>query len=129
MHTRQLTPARRRRARSRRGFTLVELMVAIIIMTVGVLGLASTSAVVARMVGGGGQQTIAANVASSRFERLHSVQCSAITSGSATTRGMTEHWHASFVAGKLYSVIDTVTYTAADGRARKPLVFQSYLRC
>lgn len=83
-----------RRRATPRGFTIVELIVAIMIMTVGVLGLASSAALVSRMMGGGAQQSQAANVALSRFERLRNVawRCSNLTSGSATTRGMQETW-------------------------------------
>jgi prepilin-type N-terminal cleavage/methylation domain-containing protein len=37
----------------RRGFTIVEIMIAIIILSVGLLGLASTAALVTRMIGRG----------------------------------------------------------------------------
>jgi prepilin-type N-terminal cleavage/methylation domain-containing protein len=80
------------RLKSRRGMTVVEVMVAVMILSVGLLGLASTAAVVTRLMAGGAQQTIAANVAQSRFEALQGRQCSAITSDSALTRGMREVW-------------------------------------
>jgi prepilin-type N-terminal cleavage/methylation domain-containing protein len=120
--------APRRGARS--GFTLIELMVAIIILVVGVLGLAGTAGMVSRMVGGAAHQTIAASVASSRFEKLRSVACADVQPGSATTRNITENWGATASPSNanLYSVTDTITYTAAGGRSRM-LTFQSYVPC
>src|SRR5581483_2368719 len=73
----------RRRRRARRAFTIVELVVAIVILSVGVLGLVSTATVVSRLIGGAAQLTVAANVAASRFERLRSMQCASIHSDSA----------------------------------------------
>jgi prepilin-type N-terminal cleavage/methylation domain-containing protein len=132
--TRRLSTRRTRERVTRRGaragFTLIELMVAIIILVVGVLGLAGTAGMVSRMVGGAAHQTIAASVASSRFEKLRSVACADVKSGSATTRNITENWGASASPSnaKLYSVTDTITYTAAGGRSRT-LTFQSYVQC
>ena len=119
-----------RRGPARRGFTLIELMVAIVIMVTGVLGLAGTAAMVSRMVGGAGQQTVAASVASSRFEMLRSVPCSQIVSGTATTRNMNEKWNATQdpTNGSLWVVTDTITYNAAGGRT-PVLAFKSYIRC
>lgn len=63
----------------RGGFSLIELVVAIVILTVGVLGLASTAAVVMRQINGGAQQARAANVAQERFEALRSMECIALS--------------------------------------------------
>ncbi|HSC32079.1 MAG TPA: prepilin-type N-terminal cleavage/methylation domain-containing protein [Gemmatimonadaceae bacterium] len=118
-----------KQARNNRGFTIVEVLVAIVIMAIGVLGLAGTAASVSRLIGGGAQQTIAANVAISRFEQMRSTTCASVTSGTATTRGMTEHWHVKSIAASVDSVTDSVTYTAAGGRKPSPLVFTSYVKC
>ena len=124
------SPTRDGGGSAREGFTIIELIVAIVILVAGVLGLAGTAGMVSRMVGGAAQQTIAANVASSRFEKLRSVPCAQVTSGTATTRGMAERWTTTVSPGNanLYSVTDVVTYTAAGGRSRT-LTFQSYVPC
>ena len=49
-----------RRRRPRRGFTLIEVIIAIIVMSVGIMGLAGTAGYVATQMGGGNAQTIAA---------------------------------------------------------------------
>lgn len=115
---------------ARNGFTLIELVVAIMILVVGVLGLAGTAGMVSRMTGGAAQQTIAASVASSRFEQLRSVPCAQVTAGTGTTRNMAEKWTTQVNPGNanLYSVTDSITYTAAGGRSRT-LTFESYVPC
>ena len=112
-----------------RGFTIVEVLVAIVIMALGVLGLAGTAGSVSRLIGGGAQQTLAANIAMSRFEQLRSTACSNVVAGTATMRGMTESWGVTASGASLYTVTDTVTYVAAGGRHPLPLVFTSYVKC
>jgi prepilin-type N-terminal cleavage/methylation domain-containing protein len=85
----RISPAERPR---RSGFTVMELLVAIVILSVGLLGLAATSGIVMRMIGGGGHQTVAANVALARFEQLRGLSCGRITGGSATSRNVKESW-------------------------------------
>lgn len=85
-------PSLRRRFRARGGFTLVELIVAIIIMVVGVLGLASAAAVVMRQITGSSYQNRAAAVAQSRFERLRAIPCANAVGGTASNGGITERW-------------------------------------
>ena len=55
---------------NRSGFTLIEVMVAIVILSVGVLGLISTSALVTRMIGRGNITTKATQQAQTRLEIL-----------------------------------------------------------
>lgn len=81
-----LTPSRRTstdRPAARGGFGLVELVVAIMILSVGVLGLASTAAYVTRQVNEGGQATYAANRVQTLMDSLRAVpNCSGLASGS-----------------------------------------------
>ena len=57
----------------------MELIVAIVILSIGLLGLAATSGSVMRLIGGGGHQTVAANVALARFERQRGLVTVAMT--------------------------------------------------
>lgn len=70
----------------------MELIVAIVILSIGLLGLAATSGIVMRLIGGGTHQTVAANVALSRFEQMRALSCGRIVGGSATTRNVQESW-------------------------------------
>lgn len=58
-----------------RGFTLVELLVALVVLTVGLLALVTTTALVTRMVARGQRSEVAATFAGQRLERLRPGAC------------------------------------------------------
>lgn len=107
------------RGPARAGFTLVELIVAMLMLTIGLLGLAGVGAVVLKQMKGGTYQTIAASIAQSRFEQLEGDPCSSIVSGTATVRGMPEAWTVSSLGLRAKSVHDTVTFIGTNGVAKK----------
>ncbi len=125
---RNIRQRRPSRLRNRAGFTIVEVIVAVMILVVGVLGLATTASAVSRLIGGGAQQTLAANVAQSRFERLRAQQCATVASGSASSRGVSEEWDVEQVAPNMFEVVVEVTYTTSAG-PRTPPAFQTYIMC
>ena len=87
-----LTRISRAKLRRRSGFTIMELLVAIVILSIGLLGLAATSGIVMRLIGGGSHQTVAANVALARFEQMRGLSCGRISGGSAINRNVQESW-------------------------------------
>ena len=100
--------------KTRKGFSLIELMVAILILTVGLLGLAATSAVATQMIGAGGRHTLAASVAQSRFEMLRRGSCATLSGGSISTRGVSETWQIDSVRASAF-ITATVTYHTRRG--------------
>jgi prepilin-type N-terminal cleavage/methylation domain-containing protein len=58
-----------------RGFTIVEVIIAIVVLTVGLLGLVTTAALVTRMIGQGQRSAVASTFASQRMERLRVTAC------------------------------------------------------
>lgn len=119
-------------SRARRGFTIVEAIVSIVMLAAGVLALVSSSAVVLREMNTGSQNTVAAAVASQRLELLRSYdQCASIVAGSATTRGMTESWSVAAVAGGGGQPSRTVTYTVSyqAGRVMRQQQFVTNIPC
>ena len=105
------------------GFTLVEALVAIIVLGVGIVALVSASASVTRMIGRGKMETRAAQAASTRLELLRSAagsttprcQSAALASGGPVlSGGVTERWEVS-PAGKVRLVRVSVSYLTVRG--------------
>jgi len=99
--------------RTRSGLTLVEILVAVVILALGLLGLASTSAVVTRQVGSAANQAVASQTIANRLESLRSLGCSKIVNDSATKRGVYEHWVPGATVNGVLFIVDTVKYAVA----------------
>ena len=103
----------------RTGTTLVELLVAVVIITVGLLALAGAAAIVARDTAAGRREVALAWRARARLERLTSIPCRALAGGTAASEGVAEQWAIS--AGRNGTLHITVTVAARD-RAGRPTV-------
>ena len=60
---------------NRQGFTIIEIIIAIIVLTVGVLGLVTTAALVTRMIARGQRSATASAFAARRLERMRVAAC------------------------------------------------------
>jgi prepilin-type N-terminal cleavage/methylation domain-containing protein len=108
------------------GFTIVEVIVALMVTSVGALGLAATSALVQRLSADAVHQTRAATVAQSRFERFRSLECAQIGSGTSSTDGLTERWQAIPIAPRLWLVTDSVSFHSGRRGAQ---AYRSLVEC
>ena len=117
------------------GFTLIEVMVAVVILSVGLLALAGSTANVSRMVGSGNRATVASQVATRRLENLRQVAysttpactSSALVGGTAAFgSGVSETWSVTG-SGNTRQVLVAVTYARA-GRSATDTV-STLLRC
>ena len=105
-----------------RGFTLIEVLVAIVVLTIGIMALAGSSASVTRMIGRGKSETRAAQAATRRMEILRLAagvppRCTdpAFASGGPVIAGgMSESWQVP-ESGKVRHVRVTVTYLTVRG--------------
>ncbi len=110
-----------------RGFSLVELIVAILILTIGILGLAAAAAQVQRMVGWGGRYGASANVANAQLEQLRATPCvSLAASGTATVGIYSLSWTVAS-SGNLRTFTLTVTYP--NGRATRSDMYETQRSC
>ncbi|HEX2681591.1 MAG TPA: prepilin-type N-terminal cleavage/methylation domain-containing protein [Candidatus Dormibacteraeota bacterium] len=72
------------------GFTVIEVVVAVLILTIGILALVSSSALVTRMIARGGRTAAMASFASQRLEQLRVTACASQAAGTDTLwRGST----------------------------------------
>ncbi|MEP7065330.1 MAG: prepilin-type N-terminal cleavage/methylation domain-containing protein [Gemmatimonadota bacterium] len=118
-----------RRSATRRGFTLIELMVTLLLLGVGLAGLVATSGAVSRMMGGSSREASAATIAASRFETLRGTACASVISGSATTRGVSESWRVTQISSRVFDVTDSVSFVPISRRAVVKQAYRSYVRC
>jgi prepilin-type N-terminal cleavage/methylation domain-containing protein len=118
---------RRSRRKDRRGFSIPELLTAVVILGVGVVGMASSAAVMSRQMTGGAKQTTAAQVAESRFERMRARACATLVNGSAVTRGVTETW--TVTPGANSTVRATVVISFVEGKTQKVRTYTSGIAC
>ena len=105
-----------------RGFTIIEVLIAIVILSVGVLGMVGSAGLVSRMIGQGKRNTQAALVAQQRMETIRETalstnpRCTALANGTATTSGVTENWRVTG-AGRSRRIRVIVTYPTNRGVA------------
>ncbi|MFZ5625018.1 MAG: type IV pilus modification PilV family protein [Gemmatimonadota bacterium] len=122
-------------ARDRLGFTLVETMVAVLVLGIGIVALLGATGMVTRMLGAGRRTTIAAQVASSRLERLRMLARSTwprcgdpgfVSGGPVATAGIMERWEvqASGPARTVRVVVD-----GGAGRTAAIDMFVTVIRC
>ncbi len=117
----------RPRSHGSRGFTVVEVMVAIVLLTTGIFALAGASAIVTRTIGGAKWQTTASEVARQRLERLrmlaNSTPAALCTSplfissaAPVTTQGIQEEWEVP--PNGIIRTVRVITSYRPAGRAR-----------
>jgi prepilin-type N-terminal cleavage/methylation domain-containing protein len=121
--------------RSASGFTLVEVLVAIVVLSIGLIALVGSSAMVTRMIGRGKVETRVAQAASQRIEALRvaaystSPRCTAAafaTGGPVVSNGLTESWTVP-AAGKVRNIQVNITYRTV--RSSRTATLQTRIEC
>jgi prepilin-type N-terminal cleavage/methylation domain-containing protein len=100
----------------KRGFTIVEALVAILILSVGLVALTTVAASVTRMIGEGRRLTEAAALATDQMEVLRVRPCPPIGAGSLTRGPYAVAWEVdSAVGGRARAVTITVARATRRG--------------
>ena len=119
-------PRNRRRLRARRAWTLVELLVALMIFSVGALAMVATSANVITLTTASKNRALAASLAAARFELMRSQPCASHTSDSTKTEGINQSWQ----VVKLSKADDvTVRVTFVANRRSQTRIYRSFITC
>jgi prepilin-type N-terminal cleavage/methylation domain-containing protein len=117
------------------GLTLVEVLVAVVVLGIGILALTGSSAMVTRMIGRGKMETHAALAASRRVELLRLAAASTSPSclspdfasgGPVSNEGLTQSWTVD-PAGQIRRVRVTVSYLTVRGR--RSAVLETGIQC
>jgi prepilin-type N-terminal cleavage/methylation domain-containing protein len=118
---------------SESGFTLVEVLISITLLSVGVLALLDSSATVTKMLRDGRQRSRAVALATTRLELLRrqarttSPNCSALTNGSQSySDGYRETWT---ISGSGWQRAVTVAVAFPNGRQTAAQSYRTTLLC
>jgi type II secretory pathway pseudopilin PulG len=123
--------------RTERGFTVVEVVVAMLVLIIGATALVGSSGLVSRQIGRGRAISTATQVAVQRLEALRRAanrrtsvggtrcQHTDFADGTATTLGMSESWGVG--SGALRTVADTVIYARTGGTSR--VILNTLIAC
>lgn len=112
--------------RVRRGATLIELLVALLLLDVALLGLASMSAVAARRTGEAGRRSRAAVAAGNRLERLAAAPCAAMAGGTAAPEpGFVEVW----AVRALRDAVELTDSIDLQGRSPEQIIVRRRVLC
>jgi prepilin-type N-terminal cleavage/methylation domain-containing protein len=119
----------------RAGFTIIEVMIAIVVLGVGVMALVGSSAMVTRMIGAGRTSTEVVEIANSRVEHLRRAAYSTsppcthaqFVGGDTTGTGYTEKWTITTQANSISVITDSVVYRTTRGA--RPFVLTTSILC
>src|SRR2546425_6419773 len=105
------------------GFTIVEVIVAILVLTIGLLALVTSAALVTRMIGRGQRSAVAAQYAQRRLEMLRASGCNSQAGGTeGLMRGATPvdsiTWRFANTSPKHWQIVVRSTYPTALGKWR-----------
>jgi Tfp pilus assembly protein PilV len=94
--------------RSSNGVTVVEVVIATLVLSIGLLGLVATAGVTTRMVGQGSRYSDVSALAMRRLEILRSQGCDGISNGSRTRGRFTETWTVQTLANGRVRAVEVV---------------------
>jgi Tfp pilus assembly protein PilV len=112
---------------NRRGFTLVELLVAVLLIDVALLALVAGTAIVVRRQSELRLRALASNAASNRVQSLVAGGCRHISGNGIVAPGVAESWEMVERGSGTSEVSDSVVYTLS-GSARS-VVLRTRIAC
>jgi Tfp pilus assembly protein PilV len=127
--TRRRRKFRRGLPKARQGLTIIEVILAMIILTFGLLGMAGFSMTITKQFKSSTKQETAALMVQSRIDSVASIRCQALApsgpqTGTLTRLGVTERWTITD-GDDIKKLVDSVTFTPRT----RPLVYQSIIPC
>lgn len=115
------------RLKPRAGFTLVELLIAIVLIEIGLLALVASGASLARQLTTTRARFAAINTAANRLQQLGATSCAATSGTASGPPGVTERWSASVQPNGTRELRDSVTFVAMG--STHPVVLRTRLIC
>ena len=97
------------------GFTLVEVLVAIILIEIGLLALTAATGIVIRETTAARARTTALEIARNRVETLQSLPCADVAGSATDLTGRHEDWSAHLIPVAIRELRDSVTFFVQRG--------------
>jgi Tfp pilus assembly protein PilV len=125
-----MTKRRRRRAlRARKGLSIIEVIIAILVLSFGLLGMAGFSLTLSTQSKASTKQETAALMVQSRIDSVASIRCQALApsgtqTGTFTMLGVTEKWVIAD-GNDIKIFTDTVRFSPRT----RPLIYRSIIPC
>lgn len=114
--------------RNESGMTIVEVIIAVLIVTVGLLAAAGTMGTVTRMLNRGEMTTTAASHAQDQFETLRALPCSQMQNGTSVRGPFQLGWTVQPApVGNANRIVLTTTYSMA--RTTRVDSFETAIAC
>lgn len=114
-----------RSPRTRSGFTIVELLVATVLIQIGLLATVAASTVLVRAVRAEESRWLAVQFAADRLERLGTTACAPVAASASSSDGIRESWRVTVSSG-VRDMRDSVSYGPGSARS---LVLESRGPC
>ena len=108
------------------GYTLIEIVVALLLFAIGGLALVTTSAVIGRAMNTNAVRERAARIAASRLEIIGAA-CHSAASGRETFQQIDSEWSVTPLDSVRLSVVESVSYPSPQGRRTD--LFRAVLPC
>jgi len=102
-----------------RGYTLIEIVIALVVFATGALGLAAGSAIAMREMATNGIRSAATRLARNRQETVHAA-CRTAQSGSETAAGFRSEWTVSRADSSRMHLTGSVSYETYRGSHTDP---------
>src|SRR4051812_29363908 len=113
--------------RRRAGFTLVEVLIAVILIDVGLLALVAGSAVLVRQANDTRVRGAALRTAENRLETLGAAACTSLAGVATSPDGLREVWSVEMLPNSVGEMRDSVVF-ATNGSTRS-LVLRTRIPC
>lgn len=113
--------------RPRHGLSIIEVLIALVLVAVGILGIAGASTLALRTATANAFEQRAQRLAELRIAQLSARGCAGPASGADSSSSLREQWTLAAVANGAALLDESVSWTA-DGKARR-LLLQTALLC
>ena len=111
------------------GFTIIEVLIAITMLSIGLLGALGATAATIRVLGESDRMVTAAYQATRQLEELEALGCAAASGGSATVQGVDLTWTvAGATTDQLRAITLTTGFQMGRGRVRVD-TFEKAIQC